>query len=98
MNNGLRISLVGMGLALMILVTSNKSGVQDGTGNKTIVINTTISLTLPKGYKPNGKESRFFLEFEDIRESYGCDLSPFEAVYRDGEYVWKVQVVTTEKE
>ena len=77
------------GYTVILLHHNNKSGVQDGTGKKTMIINTTISLTLPKGYTPNGQESRFFLEFKDIRESHGCDLSPFEAVYRAGEYVWK---------
>ena len=81
------LSLRSRGYSVILLHHNNKTGKQDGTGNKKVIINTTISLTLPKNYKSNGQEVRFILDFNDVRESHSCNMSSFEAIYRDG--VWK---------
>lgn len=80
------LSLKKRGHTVIMIHHNNKDGVQDGSNDKRVAINTEISLRMPVGYKPTKDETRFTMKFEKVRESYGYDFSESEIVGKDSEW------------
>jgi len=72
------LSLRKRGIAVVLIHHAGKAGQQRGTSRREDVLDTVISLQIPKDYTPD-QGARFEVHFQKSRAAHGSAINPFEA-------------------